>query len=252
MRSVKLVTNHVYHVFNRGVDKREIFLNETFYRRFISVLEHYLNFDYSYSVFVQRLQRAKSLERKQEVYASIERKRIDTPVEMISFCLMPNHYHLTLKQLVDKGISWFMHRIGIGYTNFFNIMQDRSGRLFESTFKAVRIEADERLRHLTRYQHINPRTVVKTTEELIDYPWSSLSTYLGKDKFKFVNPDLVINNFKNPADYLDFVLAEVDELEAVRLGDAAIDDDFGWFADYKALQKERREELRRQYFRNQV
>lgn len=250
MRKVKLRSGFVYHIYNRGIEKRKIYLDSSYYARFISILKHCLNYGYPYSLLNRRLQDVKSPSGKREIFEQLEWKRIDQPVSIISFCLMPNHFHLTLKQLVDNGISDYMHRIGISYTGYFNIREDRSGRLFESTFKAVRVESDEQLRHLTRYQHINPWRIVKGKRELVNYPWSSLPVYLGKKEFKIVNPELVMGNFKDTEDYLGFVLAEIDEGGVGKLVKVAIDDDFGWFEEWKAKEKSRREESRDYLYRN--
>lgn len=250
MRKVKLRSGFVYHIYNRGVEKRKIFLDAGYYRRFISTLEHYLSYDYPYSLLWRRLQDVKSPDGKREILEQLERKRIDQPVNIISFCLMPNHFHLTLKQAVENGISNYMHKIGTSYTNYFNIREDRSGRLFEGTFKAVRVESDEQLRHLTRYQHINSWKIVKNKRELRNYPWSSLPIYLGKKDMQFVNPELVMGNFKDSEDYLDFVLAEVDEDSVSQLAKVAIDDDFGWFEEWKAREKSRKEESREYLYRS--
>ena len=247
MRKVPLVTNSIYHIYNRGVEKREVFLDHSYYSRFISLLKHYLTYDYPYSFLVRSLKRVKSKEKKQKVFRRLETSKIEPPVEIISFCLMPNHYHLTLNQLVEGGISNFMHRLGTSYTNYFNIRQERSGILFEGVFKAVLVESEEQLLHLTRYQHINPHSLNLTPKELVNYSWSSLPTYLGKTKPSFVNPKMVLSTFKNPESYLDFVLAEIEGSEISQLQSIAIDDDFGWFAKFRAFEKEQREQLRQRY-----
>ena len=234
MRKVQLHTDFVYHIYNRGTDKRDIFLDESYYNRFISILDHYLNFDYPYSSLQKRLDLALTVNRKKAILDDLERNRITSQVEIISFCLMPNHYHLTLKQLVNNGISEFLHRIGTSYTQYFNIRQKRTGRLFEGSFKAIRVKSDEQLLHLSRYQHINPKKIVSKTEKIISYPWSSMSVYLGKkNDYKFVNPKLVMDFYSSPKKYLDFVLAEVEEGPLRRLSRVAIDDDFGWFREFR-------------------
>lgn len=246
MRKVIFVNNHFYHIYNRGVDKRNVFLSSGYYSRFLSLLKHYLQFDYPYSLLMQQLERAKSPEEKQLVLANLETKRIDPLLEIIVFCLMPNHFHLTVKQLAENGISNFMHRVGTGFTNYFNLRQNRAGRLFEGTFKAKLVEAEEQLLHLSRYQHINPRTLDDTYRDirnLINYPWSSLSTYLNtkhtKRDFAFVNPAPVLASFKGSSEYLEFVKAEIDDFEPLRLNEIAIDDDFGWFTKFRTLAKKR-------------
>lgn len=248
MRKVILATGHLYHIYNRGVDKREIFSDYSYYSRFISTLKHYLKYNYPYSLLKRRLENARSPSEKQSILLQLETRRVKSPVEIVSFCLMPNHYHLTLKQSIKNGISKFMHRIGIAYTTYFNIRKDRTGRLFEAAYKAVMIDSDEQLFHLTRYQHINPHSLdLATPKELIEYPWSSLSTYLGGGQFPFIKPKIVMSAFRSPEEYLNFVSAEIDEFEPLRLQGIALDDDFGWFAKFRALKKDRREQLRNHY-----
>ena len=248
MRKTILSINHVYHIYNRGVEKRKIFLDSADYSRFVSILKHCLDYNYPYSLLKLRLKQAESPEKKQKVLLQLETKRINPLVEIFSFCLMPNHYHLILKQLINDGITTFMHRIGTGYAGYFNIRQKRSGRLFEGNFKAIMVKTDEQLIHLSRYQHLNPQSLgIIKPKKLINYPWSSLSTYLGDKKFSFIKPGIVLSAFKNPKSYLNFVLGEIDKFEALRLEKIVIDDDFGWFTNFRALKKERQEKLRHLY-----
>ncbi len=249
MRKVTLATGKTYHIYNRGIEKRRIFLDPSYYSRFITVLKHCLKYDYPYSLLKRRLENAHSRQGKKAILAQLETRKIKPPVDLFSLCLMPNHKHLTVKQLVKNGITNLMHRLGTSYTKYFNKREKRTGRLFEGTFKVVPVETDEQLIHLTRYQHINPTKLgPKTKEELITYPWSSLSTYLGDDRFDFINPNPVINLFKAPEEYLEFVMAKVDEFEPLRLHEIAIDDDFGWFKKFRELKEERKQHLEERFF----
>ena len=251
MRKTILATDQYYHLYNRGVDKREVFLGTGYYSRFLSLIQHYLQFDYPYSLLILQLKRAKSPEEKHFILANLNAtRRIKAPLEIIAFCLMPNHYHLTVKQLVENGISNFMHRIGTGFTNYFNLRLERSGRLFEGPFKAKLVETDEQLLHLSRYQHINPQKLdnaYHNLQNLIEYPWSSLAIYAdpesSKGRLNFVNPGPILDFFKNREDYLNFVEAEIDNFEAVRLHEITVDDDFGWFSKFRALEKKQRQDL---------
>ncbi len=247
MSKEKPITGEIYHIYTRGVEGREIFLDQTYHSQFITTLDHYLTYDYPLSVLKRRLKKAKTEQTKERIFADLETHRIEPEeVMLISFCNMPTHPHLTLKQLQDNGISTLMHRMGTSYTNYFNIRLERTGRLFETSYKLVRVESDEQLLHLTRYQHINPKTLgLITAEDLINYPWSSLSTYLGDKRYPFVNTETIMSYFSSPSEYLKFVMAEVDKFEPLRLETVAIDDDFGWFSGFRALkeeiQKDRRE-----------
>lgn len=247
-RKTTLTEGYIYHIFNRGIERREIFLEDRFYIRFIDVINHTLKYDYPYSTLKRRLKEAPSPQAKQAILHHLETKKIAPPVQIISFALMPNHFHFTLKQLVKNGITRFMNRISLAYTKYLNTRLERIGGLFQSRFKAVVVESDEQLIHLTRYHHLNSRKLgLKTPEELINYPWSSLSDYMGKSRFDFVEPEMVLSHFANRREYLEFVLSEIDDLEPLRLEAVAIDDDFGWFSQFTALEKERKEILRQRY-----
>ena len=242
-------TGYIYHIYNRGIEKRDIFLDPSYYAHFLSILEHYLKFDCPYSEFQHRIDQATTKAGKDTVLTWLENNRIPRPVEIISLCLMPKHYHLTLEQKVENGISFYMHKIGLSYTNYFNIRLERIGRLFEGTYKDVLVDTDEQLLHLTRYHHINPRKLsLETVEELIRYPWSSFATYLNSpNPLKFLTPDRVTNMFQDPDEYKKFVSAEIDEFEPIRLESAAIDDDFGWFQKFRNQKKEQQKEMREGY-----
>ncbi len=139
---VPLITDEIYHIYNRGVDKRQIFLNKNDYLRFYQTLNVFnvvtpiVNFD---SALV--------LHKK-----SIQSEKL---VEILAYALLPNHYHLVLKQLVDGGISEFIKRIAGGYTSYFNLEQKRSGVLFQGKFKRVHIDTDEQLNYLLVYVNEN-------------------------------------------------------------------------------------------------
>lgn len=242
-------TGYIYHIYNRGIEKRNIFPDESYYSHFLSILKHYLNFDCPYSEFQRRMEQAKTKPGKESVLAWLETNRIDHPVDIISLCLMPNHYHLTLEQKLENGISFYMHKIGLSYTNYFNIRLERTGRLFEGTYKDVLVETDEQLLHLTRYHHINPRKLsFETVEELIKYPWSSFSTYVnGPNPPTFLKPARAINIVQDPEKYKEFVSAEIDEFEPLRLESIAIDDDFGWFRKFRNQKKAQQKEMRARY-----
>ncbi|MEA2020172.1 MAG: transposase [Patescibacteria group bacterium] len=243
-----LRTGRIYHIYNRGVEKRETFPDPSYYKRFIFLLKHYLKYDYPYSTLLKRLKQSQTEPSKQTILKHLEQKRIKPPVDIISFCLMPNHYHITLKQRVKDGISFFMHKIGVAYTNYFNIRLERTGRLFEGPYKSVLIESNEQLVHLTRYQHINPRKLrLESKNKLVEYPWSSLSTYLEENYGNFINPQVVTSLFKSPREYLEFVMAEVDEFEPLRLETVALDDDFGWFQKFRSQKKAYKKHLREQF-----
>ncbi len=141
---VPLITGDYYHIFNRGTDKRDIFLNKGDYLRF------YLNLQYfNVEEPVVHFDAAKTAYKNSEVKIKL--------VEVYAYSLLPNHYHLILRQLVDGGISEFMKRVSGGYTSYFNKRQEqkRTGVLFQGKFKRVHIDTDEQLNYLFMYVNEN-------------------------------------------------------------------------------------------------
>ena len=125
---------------------------------------------------------------------------------------MPNHFHLLLKQKEDMGITRFMGLVQNSYTKYFNLKRDRVGSVFQGRFKAVRVSTDEQLIHLSRYIHLNPHSsfIVKSIEELVNYPWSSYSDYLSKRNHQFLEKKIILDFFEKPKDYRKFVNSQID------------------------------------------
>ncbi len=250
MAKISTTINGICHVYNRGVDKRQVFLDRTYYARFLDVVEHTLNFDWPFSRFIHRLENAENAEERCHVKTLLENYRCKPPVELISFCLMPNHYHFVFKQLVKDGVSKFMQRVGIAFTKYFNIRNERTGSLFESGFKSVPVETEKQLVYVVRYQHVNPFSLgLKSPEELLDYKWSSLSTYVskGKPRYPFVTPELPLASFNSKKAFLDFTFAEFLKHERLGLEEIAIDDDFNWFIEIREYAESRKRELREKF-----
>lgn len=205
-RKVVLAPDQIYHVFNRGVAALPIFLNLRDYFRFLDSVDYYRFSNTPFS-FSQLMSLPK--EEKEKTGVGL-RKENAIHVEILAYCLMPNHFHFLLKQITDKGISVFMTNLQNSYVKYFNIKNERAGPLFQSMFKAVRIENDEQLLHVSRYIHLNPSTAyIVEPEKLEDYMWSSLKVYLDEDFSSdnyFVNSEVVLNFFKKRKDYLKFIL----------------------------------------------
>ena len=124
---------------------------------------------------------------------------------------MPNHFHLLLKQATNTGISRFVSKFCDSYSKYFNIKHDRVGPLFQGPFKAVRVESEKQLIHLSRYIHLNPIASFLIKEsELDSYPWSSLPEYLAPLGNTLSNPRFIGELFKSPSKYRDFVHNHID------------------------------------------
>lgn len=117
---------------------------------------------------------------------------------------MPNHFHLLLKQVADNGISEFIGKISNGYTKYFNTKHNRVGPLLQGAFKAVPIETDEQLLHLSRYIHLNP-FVTELSKDLNTYKYSSYREYMDLDSKDLCSKELVLNFFKTAKEYKKFI-----------------------------------------------
>lgn len=206
-RKVPLVTNCIYHVFNRGIAKGVTFSMDSEYRRAIATLSYYCYSEKPYSL--SRLYRF-DLERRNEILDSMS--MTSKSVQVICYCLMPNHFHLLLKQNTDGGISTYLSNFQNSYTRYFNTIHGRDGPIFLNQFKAVEIESESQLVHVSRYIHLNPYVVslVESLDNLPGYPWSSLKSYLEGGVNHFVENEIVMSLFKNHLSYKKFVEDEAD------------------------------------------
>lgn len=209
-RKVPIVTNEIYHVFNRGIDKRPTFTSKREYERAMQVV-----WFYHFTSPPVKLSRFLTLPSEDQTKITLEQsKKAKKLVAILSYCLMPNHYHFLLKQSEDNGISKFMSQFQNSYTKYFNTKHERTGlgALFVDQFKAVRIETDEQLLHVSRYIHLNPYTsyVVKDLESLVKYPWSSLEEYSNLQSEEICDTNLVLSFFKNRKEYARFVFDQAD------------------------------------------
>lgn len=206
-RVTPIVTGEIYHVFNRGIDHRLTFTGSREFARAMEVITYYL-----FSSPPMRLSKFLKLsndERSKIMTAMITKtKRL---IDILSFCLMPNHFHFLLKQIVNNGIPRFVSNFENSYTRYFNTKHERTGPLFLDQFKAVRIETDEQLLHISRYIHLNPYTsyVVKDFESLNRYPWSSFPEYL-EEKTDICEKKAILGFFKNSRAYERFVFDQTD------------------------------------------
>lgn len=117
---------------------------------------------------------------------------------------MPNHFHFTLRQEQDYGIKKFIQRLTNSFAHYYSTKTNISGHVFQGNFKAVHVETDEQLLHLSRYIHLNPVTAY-IVEQPEDYPYSSYNVYIGDQKVEFVDPSLVLKQFSSSEKYRNFV-----------------------------------------------
>lgn len=214
-RIIPIVTDEVYHVFNRGINHQPTFTSKREFERAVLTIKFY-----QVAKPPARLSKVLQLpkELKEDILKSLD--EAEKLVEIISFCFMPNHFHFLLKQKKDGGIAKFVGNFQNSYTRYRNTKNESDGSIFLTQFKAIRIITDEQLIHVSRYIHLNPYTgyVVKSLAELKQYPWSSFKYFLSGRK-EFINPDLVMGMFKDNKAYEQFVYDQADyqrELKSIK------------------------------------
>jgi putative transposase len=215
-RRTVFANGEIYHVYNRGIEGVPVFTSAKEYKRAIVTLFYY-SFSKPSLKLSEALKLADSL--RQEFFDKL--KQLERRVEIICYCLMPNHFHFLLKQLEKGGVQKFVGDFTNSYTRYFNSRHDaRVGPIFQGPFKVVHIDTNEQLLHTSRYIHINPAvSFLVKKEKLEDYPWSSLPEYLGKAVEEICSKDIILDQFKSVDDYRKFVFEQIDygrELERMK------------------------------------
>ncbi|MDD2823279.1 MAG: transposase [Candidatus Daviesbacteria bacterium] len=203
-----------YHIYNRGVEKRNIYMDDCDYYRFLETLNFYhkIPAPMKLSDFRRGATRLKKIENQTKL------------VTIFCYCLMPNHFHLLIRQEVDGGITLFLRKLSDSFTRYFNTRYKRVGSLFQGTFKAKLIESDEYLLHLSKYIHKNSFPLEMWESKA--YPYSSYSYYLFKEEHSFCDIDFILSYFakeNSSLDYQSFV--EEQEIENPDLSRLLIDPD---------------------------
>lgn len=174
-------SDNYYHVYNRGVAKQVIYHDDEDYAVFLNLLKRYLD-----------------IESHTDRYGRTYDEMRDQ-VELLAYCLMPNHFHLLFYLHDEQAITKLLRAVCSAYTNFYNIKYKRVGTLFQGKYKASCITSDGYLQHISRYIHLNPK-------DYLEWPYSSLNAYLGKQKINWLQPDRVIDLFEGgQKEYLGFI-----------------------------------------------
>ena len=202
-RKIKFSEGEYYHIYNRGIDKREIFMNKYDYERFIQLLYYANMFE---PVHIQRLPNQSFPLMRQGL----------TLTDIGVWCLMPNHFHLLIKVKSDGSLSKFLAKLQTGYSMYFNKKNERSGSLFQGTFKAEHVDKDEYLKYLYSYIHLNPIKLVQSDWKergiediekaklfLDKYEYSSYLDFLEIDRNQktILNKEVFPEYFNNAEDF---------------------------------------------------
>jgi putative transposase len=201
-RKDNLVSGEIYHIYNRGVDKRDIFMDDEDRIRFLHDL-----YEFNDSNPTIKLDYFLSDNNSEVGLPNIKREPRKILVEILAYCLMDNHFHMIVRQKAENGITEFMRKLGTGYTNYFNKKYERSGSLFQGRFKSICIKSNSHLMYLPMYIHLNPldfkfhewrkkkiKNYKEATQFLDSYRWSSYMDYTGQKNFpSLINKDFILS-----------------------------------------------------------
>lgn len=185
-RKEKIFSGQIYHIFNRSIGKTTTFKEPQEYLRMTNLLIYYTNSGskIKFSDFINLVENQEDFISKLASLPAIK----PASINIIAYCLMPNHFHLILKQLTDNGISGFITQILDSYSKYFNKKYERNGPLWEGRFKNVLVNSDEQLLYLSSYIHLNP-VRAKLANHPKDWPYSSYQEYIslyGQDYARYV------------------------------------------------------------------
>jgi len=197
-----------YHIYNRGVEKRSIFQDDQDYKTFLSYLKFYLTNPNSIDL------RGLSSQVRPTSPSKILRNYSESII-LIAYCLMPNHFHLFIKQNDDFSMSNFMSSLSTKYVRYFNTRYKRVGHLFQDRYKAVKVETENQWIHLSKYIHRNPQEILACEDcprRLSEYKYSSYPNYLGLFHQSWIHPEEILTNFGGNSNnsYQNFVEEDLD------------------------------------------
>ena len=196
--------NGIYHVYNRGVEKRDIFLENNDYVRFLHLLKTAL---LPPELLREEHENQGATLLKTQQYRP--RKNFFGKIKLICYCLEPNHFHFLVQQVDGDSLTQFIHSLCTAYSMNFNQKYQRVGSLFQGIFKAANIDDENYLLWVSRYIHRNP-------VDFKQHPYTSYDNFLGKKKTEWLYPELVLDCFQSvrkskESNYQEFVEAEKED-----------------------------------------
>lgn len=215
MRKEIITIGTFAHVFNRGNKGSLIYRQKSDLWRMLFTL-YYLNTNKPNGNWSRELEKLK-IDPQSFIWPDVWGEK-NPVVSILGFTIMPNHFHLILKEVTENGISNFMHKFSMGHSKFLNAKYDESGSLFEGTFKSKNLNTDEYLGRATVYVMVKnafelyPRGGLEGAKKnfedawqwAIEYPFSSLGYYAGKNNSSILDKDQISEVFDLPGDYKKF------------------------------------------------
>jgi putative transposase len=216
------VENSYYHIYNRGVEKRQIFMNEQDYGVFLSYLKEYLLLK-DEDGLRKRLSdpNISSLERSR-ILRTLGLNNFAGEITLLAYCLMPNHFHFFIKQKSEVSIDKFMQSLCTRYTMYFNKKYKRVGSLFQGVYKAVLVTSDPQFLHLSRYIH---KQALALQGETLQAQPCSYPEYLGKRNTEWVHPEEVLASFSKTNHSLSYEAFVGEEEDLALIRDIILEED---------------------------
>jgi len=197
------LSNSYYHLYNRGVEKRKIFLDRQDFAVYLSYLKDYLSPKDKTKLNNLAFSTDATYGQRQKAIKDLKRNNFFGEIELACYALIPNHFHLLVKQNGADSIDRFLNSLGTRYTLYFNRRYNRVGKLYQGVYKAVLVDSDEQLLHLSRYIHLNPLQKPNLVEN-----YTSLPEFLGQRQTPWIKPSHILDYFgkTNPKNkYVDFL-----------------------------------------------
>lgn len=215
--------NGYYHIYNRGVEKRKIFLDHQDYGVFLSYLKEYLLPKDEKALSKKLADPAISSQERNKILKALQMNNFADEITLLAYCLMPNHFHFFVKQKSAGSIDKFMNSLGTRYTMYFNRKYDRVGSLYQGVYKAVSITTEPQFIYLSKYIH---RQALALQGEALQPQPSSYEDYIGKRKTDWVNAEEILSYFSktNPnLSYESFVMEFPNENEAFIINEVSLE-----------------------------
>lgn len=208
-RTKDYVAGGYYHIYNRGVNKQIIFSDRQDYATLLSYLKTYLSPKNEDEFLKQLALPDTDYKTRDKILRILRLNNFNDSLSLLAYCLIPNHFHFLVKQKWEDTIDKFMNSLCTRYSMFFNRKYSRIGPLFQGVYKAVLVESEEQLLHLSRYIHKQAIIDSQGLASQIPQP-SSYPNYLGQISQEWVQPGEILNSFKSRASYQSFVEEQKD------------------------------------------
>lgn len=209
----QFIENQYLHIYNRGVEKRKIFLDDEDYKIFL------------YYLFIYLADPALVINSYPKLRFNLKNNNLYGKISLIAFCLMPNHFHLLVHQNQKEAATKLLKQVTNAYTKYFNTKYNRVGPLMQGKYKAVAIDNDTYLLHLSRYIHQNPLKINFVLNALRNYPWSSYPLYIGLERSNYIKHKVVLDFFSTQNSNLSYESFVESSLESVLPQTLALEDE---------------------------